>query len=101
MDKHRLTVQVFVQPPNYLTNPEGRYFTLSFSVEGEDPLELGFDRRLLLHSDGRHYFARSVESRVEDWMLGLPGDISQIERDWNRLAQQALTKSGIFETSRI
>lgn len=55
--------------------------------------------RNLLFDEGRRQFSRNMREEIENWMLGLPGDISDIEDNWQREIAKALDRSGVLKHS--
>jgi len=70
----------------------------SIVIPGYQPVfEFEFTIGQLRASEGRKQFLVDVTEAIEDWMLGLPGDISDIERNWRKEMENAFNRSGVLD----
>lgn len=71
-------------------NPDGRRGTLVLDADHGQVFRYGFDWEYFIRDNTiRKAILRRLREEVEDWMLGLPGDITGIEEGWEGLVVRA------------
>jgi len=73
------------------TNPLGRRVVLNFEVDLDTRFRFEFDAEGLRWRITRESIVKQLSEDFEEWMLGLPGDITEIEKNWRGLVSKAVS----------